>query len=200
MARLADPDLALRRRQQILEAAELCFRRRGFHQATMQEICAEARISPGALYRYFDSKSDIIAAISEVKHREAEEEFERIVRERSFREALESVMQRFLAKFAHEEFGSLFCDIAGEAARDPILAAKLAAIEAQSMARLAESVKAAQELGQIDSALDPLVAAQTITTFMDGLAMRLALRQSSDTAAILHQFRILADRYLAPRR
>jgi AcrR family transcriptional regulator len=53
MARLADPGLAERRRRQILEAAAVCFRRRGFHQATMQEICSEAGISPGALYRFF---------------------------------------------------------------------------------------------------------------------------------------------------
>ena len=64
MSRLADPLLAERRRRQILDAAMVCFRRRGFHQATMQEICSEAGISPGALYRYFGSKSEIIAAIA----------------------------------------------------------------------------------------------------------------------------------------
>ena len=64
MARLADPALAERRRQQILDAARACFRERGFRQTTIEEICAEARISPGALYRYFDSKTDIIAAIA----------------------------------------------------------------------------------------------------------------------------------------
>ena len=72
MARLADPGLATRRRREILDAALFCFRRRGFHQATMQEICAEAGLSPGALYRYFNSKADIIAAIAEDERSETD--------------------------------------------------------------------------------------------------------------------------------
>ncbi|MEJ0022097.1 MAG: helix-turn-helix domain-containing protein [Alphaproteobacteria bacterium] len=63
MARVADPDLTERRKRQIMEAALACFRRKGFHQSSMQEICAEAHLSSGAIYRYFPSKTDIIAAI-----------------------------------------------------------------------------------------------------------------------------------------
>ena len=48
------------RRQQILDAAFGCFARQGFHQTTMQDICREAELSPGAVYRYFDSKEAII--------------------------------------------------------------------------------------------------------------------------------------------
>jgi len=50
------------RRQQILEAARACFSRQGFHQTTVQDICKEAGLSPGAVYRYFPSKDHIIAA------------------------------------------------------------------------------------------------------------------------------------------
>jgi len=63
MARLANPALAERRRRQIMDAAIACFRRRGFHQATMQEICAEAGISAGALYRYFTGKDELLLAM-----------------------------------------------------------------------------------------------------------------------------------------
>ena len=50
------------RRQQVLDAAFACFARNGFHQTTMQDICREAQLSPGAVYRYFASKEEIIAA------------------------------------------------------------------------------------------------------------------------------------------
>ena len=50
------------RHQQILNAAGACFSRQGFHQTSMQDICREAELSPGAVYRYFSSKEDIIAA------------------------------------------------------------------------------------------------------------------------------------------
>ena len=48
------------RRQQILDAAVACFARRGFHESTMLDICKEAELSPGAIYRYFASKDAII--------------------------------------------------------------------------------------------------------------------------------------------
>ena len=51
--------------QRILEAAQTCFVRSGFQGASMQQICAECGMSPGALYRYFPSKEAIVAAICE---------------------------------------------------------------------------------------------------------------------------------------
>ncbi len=53
------------RREHILDAAEVCFARAGFHRTTMQDICKEALISPGALYVYFNSKEDLIAGLAE---------------------------------------------------------------------------------------------------------------------------------------
>ena len=50
------PDTQRARREHILDAAEVCFARAGFHRTTMQDICKEALISPGALYVYFTSR------------------------------------------------------------------------------------------------------------------------------------------------
>ena len=50
------------RRKQIIEAAQACFSRQGFHQTSIQDICKEAELSPGAVYRYFPGKVQIIAA------------------------------------------------------------------------------------------------------------------------------------------
>src|SRR6187401_2532903 len=56
--------------QRIMDAAKTCFVRSGFQGASMQQICAEAGMSPGALYRYFPSKEAIIEAICEADRRE----------------------------------------------------------------------------------------------------------------------------------
>lgn len=53
------------RRQQVLDAAFACFGRKGFHPTTMQDICREAGLSPGAVYRYFASKEAIISSSCE---------------------------------------------------------------------------------------------------------------------------------------
>jgi AcrR family transcriptional regulator len=63
MPKVSEEHLAARRRQ-ILDAALVCFSRRGFHQTSMQEIFDESGLSPGALYRYFKSKEKIVEAIA----------------------------------------------------------------------------------------------------------------------------------------
>jgi AcrR family transcriptional regulator len=53
------------RRQAILQAARRCFSRKGFRATTMREICREARLSAGAIYRYFKGKEEIVEALAE---------------------------------------------------------------------------------------------------------------------------------------
>jgi len=61
------------RRRQILRAAGRCFAEQGFHTTTMHDIIKASRLSAGAIYNYFSSKEDIIAAIADARHaREAE--------------------------------------------------------------------------------------------------------------------------------
>ena len=57
-----------RRRRQILDAAVACFDRRGLHATTTDEIVADAGLSAGAIYRYFDSKDAIIEAVAAERH------------------------------------------------------------------------------------------------------------------------------------
>ena len=52
------------RRMQILKSARLCFARQGFHRTTMQHIVRASRLSPGAIYRYFRSKDEIVEALA----------------------------------------------------------------------------------------------------------------------------------------
>jgi AcrR family transcriptional regulator len=56
------------RRAQILDAAITCFSRQGFHRTTMQDIVAQSKLSPGAIYNYFASKEAIIEAIANERH------------------------------------------------------------------------------------------------------------------------------------
>src|SRR5215210_5066702 len=65
------------RRDEILDAAQSCFVRTGFHQTSMQEICAAAGMSAGNLYRYFPSKEAIIAGIAERDRAEVAQDFAR---------------------------------------------------------------------------------------------------------------------------
>ncbi|MBU9847961.1 TetR family transcriptional regulator [Rahnella ecdela] len=51
------------RRDQIIAAARLCFRKHGFHGAGMAEIAKTSLLSVGQIYRYFANKDAIIEEI-----------------------------------------------------------------------------------------------------------------------------------------
>jgi AcrR family transcriptional regulator len=50
-------------RNQVLDAAEHVFARKGFHDATIKEIAARAEFSVGAVYGFFENKDDLFAQI-----------------------------------------------------------------------------------------------------------------------------------------
>jgi AcrR family transcriptional regulator len=60
------PDVRAQRIPQILDAALRVFGRSGFAQARMEDIAQEAGVSKAALYLYFASKDDVIAALLRV--------------------------------------------------------------------------------------------------------------------------------------
>lgn len=199
MARLADPELAERRRRQIMDAAIACFRRRGFHQATMAEICAEARVSAGALYRYFSSKADIIGAIAEDKRGDNDQAFLRAAEEQGFVPAMCLAARGFFEKFSEGD-GSLIADIFSEAIRDDTLAAPLRKSDAQSVKIFMRAVEAAQQRGEIDARLDPEAVTDTLFAALEGIGLRRAFRRDIHTEAAVSQFRALAERFLEPRK
>lgn len=86
------------RREHILDAAEVCFARAGFHRTTMQDICKEAEISPGALYVYFASKEDLIAGIAERDRAGFAERFADVSNAPDFMKALSALGEHYFAE------------------------------------------------------------------------------------------------------
>lgn len=62
------PRSAARTRQQILDAAYVLFRGKGFTRASMDEIAAASRLTKRTLYYHFRSKDELLAAMLEAQH------------------------------------------------------------------------------------------------------------------------------------
>jgi len=76
----AEPQISARRqatRERVLEAASEVFAERGFHGATVEDICERAGFTRGAFYSNFSSKDDLVLELS---RRHAENLVERIRR------------------------------------------------------------------------------------------------------------------------
>ena len=200
MPRHADPALPERRRGQILEAARACFRARGFRETTIEEICAEARISPGALYRYFGSKSDIVAAVALEARATAEEALARLNLEDGLIDALAEAARAFFEAFNAEGDAALLSDIWAEAGRDPVLAKALRQSDQIAHARLSAAIERAQTAGHAYPALASDAAAEALLAALDGLALRRALWPADEVSSAVRRYRALALHVLKPKR
>lgn len=90
------------RRSDILDAAEKVFSKKGYDQATMDDVAAEAELSKGTLYLYFKSKDELYFEISLRAHRELRQMFERAVSpDRSLIDNILEIGRAFI-KFAGE--------------------------------------------------------------------------------------------------
>jgi TetR/AcrR family transcriptional regulator, repressor for uid operon len=199
MPRLADPGLPERRRAQILEASRTCFRERGFRQTTIEEICAEARISPGALYRYFESKADIVAAIALDARGEVEATLDRLRDTDGLVNGLAEMARAVFDAFAGGD-AALLADIWAEAARDPLLAKALYQRDRIAVGKLAAAIERATRAGAAYPALSPEEAAETLMAALEGAALRRALGWEERSGDAIRRFRTLALHILKPKR
>ncbi|MBU6406757.1 MAG: TetR/AcrR family transcriptional regulator [Alphaproteobacteria bacterium] len=199
MARTTDPDLVERRRRAILDAATRCFRRHGFHQSTMASICAEANLSAGALYRYFPSKADIIAAIAEEDRQMIAGILEGALTTGDLASDLREAAATLADRVARDPNGQLVAEVLSEASRDRALAARLRAVDEDARGRLSAAIARAQRAGLADPILDPIVAARLLFAGLDGLLIRTTLFGDANPATALGDFQAFVDQLLTPR-
>jgi AcrR family transcriptional regulator len=131
------------KRQEILRAAEALFVCEGFHQTGMAAICAAVGMSPGALYRYFRSKTEIIRALIEEERAASEALFAEIDTAGDAAEALADALAETACAVNERDYARLALEIAAEAERDPVAGAILADAEAALRARLSAALRRA---------------------------------------------------------
>ncbi len=190
------------RRGQILDAAAACFGRHGFHATTMQQICAEAGLSPGAIYRYFPSKEEIIATLCE---REFERSAALIAAARQherFDDAIGSLLQAFFTEFDALKLceGGLDLELWAEASRNAATRALGQRVLAGLRAPLVALVQRAQSRGEVNPALDPEAVAVAGLAHFYGLLLQKVMDPALDVAAYARVLQSLLDGSFRPAR
>ena len=103
------------RRDHVLESAERVFARKGFHEATMQQIAQEAEYATGTLYGFFVSKEALFAAVIERRIPQINEQLlGRAERGQSAREKIERFVQAFFEFFdSHRDLFQIYVNVTG---------------------------------------------------------------------------------------
>lgn len=190
--------LALSPRQRVLDAAIACFERSGFHGASMQEICAEAGMSPGALYRYFPSKVAIIAAIAEAERAQHTAFFERLARAEDPVEALASIGIDTLEQMLTGPTAGLTAETMAEAVRNPEIRAMCDRSITEARDAVAAALARGQERGTVDPTLNIQAACQLIIAMADGLCIHQTLDPALTAAHFRPTLQVLLRRFLRP--
>ncbi|MBI2761050.1 MAG: TetR/AcrR family transcriptional regulator [Chloroflexi bacterium] len=171
------------RRRQILDAARVCFARRGFHQTSIQDIYRQAELSPGAVYRYFRGKDDIIEALCEESSRQIGVDLASIALRSSWSEVLdelECIVIKALGIPDHHDEACIDLEVWGEAVRNPRIGAAVRRTLDVERDLLAELVRRAQERGEVGRTLDPAAVAATALVLFAGLVVQRALDATAE--------------------
>jgi AcrR family transcriptional regulator len=183
------------RRDQILDAATSCFAREGLHGTTLRQICAEAGLSAGAVYGYFQSKTEILEAV-----------FARYAAQHDPREAgaepvdVVTLLGETLGRLpqmvedpALERDHRLSLMLLGEALLDPRLAASYAELNRRAAARIAKLLEKAQAQGALSPALDVRGLAQVFLAAYQGFRAQRFMDPTLDAVRFGQSLRALFE-------
>ncbi|HEX7517242.1 MAG TPA: TetR/AcrR family transcriptional regulator [Chthoniobacterales bacterium] len=165
-------ELALDRREQILRAAMVCFAKRGFHQASMHDISAEAGISVGLIYRYFENKDAVISAMADEHKREIHELLERARLAPGLLEAFEIIFTWDCSENAPQVVSAFVVDLFAEAGRNPRVADLVRDVARTAMEGVTDLIARSPEASNLPYDLQPREIAEMIFAVNDGILMR----------------------------
>ena len=172
---------------QLLEAAAICFARRGFHRTTMDEIAREAGVSAGLIYRHYASKDDLVVAMVEQHQQQELADIAVAAEAPTLAAALDYLLLEGLTNEDWHAEALIYAEVIAEALRNPRIAAVVQANAAALSAALAALLAAAQARGEIDTTLDPSITADLLLAFNDGLLLHNAFVANPPTAVELHR-------------
>ncbi|MCB2113227.1 MAG: TetR/AcrR family transcriptional regulator [Parvularculaceae bacterium] len=176
------------RRQMLLQAAERCFIESGFHGARMAQIAKQARMSPGHIYHYFESKEQIIAEMVRSHVDEKQTMIEELERagDRVIDLLIENVKDN-VDKNPDTFWSALMLEMTAEATRDANVAAILRGADAEMKARVMKSLGAGVIQEDLETRLEVLVA------LIQGVGIRSILNPDLDKKAFVRLMRQIVD-------
>ena len=186
------------RREHILDAAEVCFARAGFHRTTMQDICKEALISPGALYVYFDSKEDLIAGLAERDRADFGERFAEVSASTDFMKSLQELGNRYFDE--EPAYKRTMClEIGLESTRNPKVGEIYRSVDRFVTESFEKLFRRLATEGRIAPNQDIPTLAKVFSVIGDGMFMRRALDPDFDAKTLVPAVMELVGKLLNAR-
>ncbi len=176
------------RREHILDAAEACFVRNGFHRTTMQDLAREASMSPGNIYRYFDSKEAVVLGLAERDRAHGAVLVEAMERAGDKRSVLMGVLARFFFEITREA-AILRLDLWAEATRNPAIGTMIECSDNEGRVWLIEMFDAIKTSPDCDAA----ALFDAVAPLMKGIIVSRAVIPNYDAGPAVAQLQAIID-------
>ncbi|APG49081.1 TetR/AcrR family transcriptional regulator [Phaeobacter porticola] len=164
-----------KRRQQILEAAVMCFLENGYHQTGVRDIATRAGVSLGNLYNHFPGKHDVLVEIAALEERELEPFVTALSQPRAPLILLDTFVKTYARYLAVPENVILGLEITGEAIRKPDIAELFLTNRNLLVAALAKVLERGVHAGDMRDDLVPQDTGQMILEVIEASAYRSVL-------------------------
>jgi AcrR family transcriptional regulator len=194
------PETSIARRGEILEAAEICFARQGFHQTTIRDVIRESGLSAGCIYGYFATKEDLIEAIGEWRH--ARDAALLTPRDGSMDpiSTLRELARNFLMDLQNKDAlrtRRVGVQLWAEALRSPEVLSQVTGGIHAPLAVLIKLLQRGQRQGLVSKKIDPAAIARTIVSVFQGYVLQRVWGEPFEASDALQGFETLL-RGLAP--
>ena len=162
------------RREQIQWAALRVFAREGYQNTVVEDVAAEAGVSKGTIYTYFDRKEELLGAVAQGFMDELTEREEAILEsDRPPLEKIRAMLREFVDLVSSREgFATVMLDIWGTGMRDPDrFGIDFATLYAEYRALLRTLLREAQARGTVPADLSS-VAPTVLIGAIEGVLLQ----------------------------
>ncbi len=157
----------------------ICFAEKGFHQATMHDISAEAGISVGLIYRYFKNKEQVIAALAAEHKQDIADLLERAGEAPTLLEAMEILFTSHCCEPSPQIVAAFVVDLFAEASRNPKIAKVVRSVMKTKTDGVVDLIARSPEGRGLAPWLGAREIAEMIFAMNDGTLMRSVFRASN---------------------
>ena len=175
------------RQTRILDAAQRAFSRAGMHQATMADVAREAGMTAGNLYRYYDNKDALIAAIAERDRHELVQDFITLNAAAPSLDNFEALGRKHLLDEPAWRM-AMTVELWAESARNPTVRAICAGFETTLYKNMTDFIDRARAAGVVAPGIVTHVAVIQILMLADGMIRLRAGAPERDASALADIF------------
>jgi len=143
----------------------------------MQQICKAAKLSPGQLYRFFESKEAIIIAMAEHERENTLELIDHINKHQdNLPMVLDSMLEGLIKDITRPDYSELMLELSSEASHSQEIKEIFARIDGEVLSCLEAAIVASKKAGNVRKQINPKTTALTLLCVFEGISSRSALQ------------------------